>query len=214
MPLSPALLLAAAHAFVGLGEEHPGGQRGRLVHCLLSEMGLVDGAGADVPWHTALAHHLGYWSHFDQRSLRSSWPLPVSADVQALATFAEQEGVLAEHPVEGDLFLLWGPAKRAFVRTGIVVRVEQSRESLNGRVVHECITIEGDTDPSRAARGGQTLRQLRTLSAARGDRFVRWTALEPGEQVARRVDAAQIRKAPAKDGAGNDMAGEFVRWAA
>ena len=188
IPLSPLLLLGAAKAFVGLGEEDPARERGRLVRRFLEEMRVF--GGADVAWHTAFVHHAGYWSHYDLRALRSTWPLPLSANCEELAAFAEREGVLAEHPVVGDLFLLWNPAKNRFVRSGIVQVIDETGYHRSGEPQYECITIEGDTNPSRAPRGGWALRQLRTLSSRLGDRFVRWTALEPAEWFNARVDAA------------------------
>jgi hypothetical protein len=180
MPLSPSLLIAAANALVGFGEDHPGRSRGRLVHCYLKEAGIAGGAATPEPWDTAFVHHVGYWSHYDQRSLRSSWPLPVSASCAELGAFAKREGVLAPHPLEGDLFLLWGPARKTFVRAGIVVRVEGTGRYLDGNLFHECVAIEGDTNEWGAPRGGRTLRHRRRLSSERGDGFVRWTALESG----------------------------------
>ena len=190
IPLSPVLLVQVAQALAGNGEDHPGRSRGRLVHRFLREAGVEGGAaGGDVPWHTAFVHYAGYWSHFDQRSATSSWPLPISASCHALALFAAQAGVLAEHPVEGDLFLLWGPAEKAFIRAGIVVELDGTGENLNGEPWTKCVTIEGDTNPVRAARGGETLRHARLLSAERGDRFVRWTALTAGARKSVRIDA-------------------------
>ena len=189
-PLSPSHLIVVAESHVGYGEDHPGRSRGRLVHGWLTQVGIAEGAARDMAWDTAFVHHVGYWSHFDRRCLRSSWPLPLSASRAELAKFAEEEGVLAEHPMAGDLFLLWCPAKKRFVRTGIVVQIEGRGFHLNQAPWYECTTIEGDTNRWRAARGGRTLLQHRVLSADHHDRFVRWTALEPGEMGATRVDIA------------------------
>jgi hypothetical protein len=188
IPLTPLLLIGAANALVGFGEDHPGRSRGRLVHRFLKEVGVDEGAGADMAWDAAFVHHAGYWSHFDERMRRSAWPLPLSPSREDLGEFASEEGVLAEHPVRGDLFLLWAPAKREFVRTGIIIEVEGKGFYTNGQEYHECVTIEGDSNATRGPRGGQILRQLRVFSAERGDRFVRWTALEVGEVHTARVD--------------------------
>ena len=189
-PLSPSHLIVVAESHVGYGEDHPGRSRGRLVHGWLKQVGVAEGAARDMAWDTAFVHHVGYWSHFDRECLRSSWPLPLTASCAELAKFAEEEGVLAENPVEGDLFLLWSPAKKAFVRTGIVIQIEGKGYHWNQAPWYECTTIEGDTNRWRAARGGRTLLQHRVLSAENQDRFVRWTALQPGELGAVRVDAA------------------------
>ena len=47
----------------------------------------------------------------------------------------------------------------------------------------------GDTSPARVASGGETLSHKRVLSAVRGDRFVRWTALATGARTSVRIDA-------------------------
>lgn len=181
IPLSPALLIATANAFVGMAEER--------------EDGSSPGAPGRAAWHTSFVQHVGYWSHYDQRYLRSSWPLPRTADCNELAAFAAEHDALGERPVAGDVFLLWSPRTLEFVRAGIVVSVEEGGRSRRNEPWYECHTIEGDTDQSMALGGGMTLRHLRRLSAERGDRFVRWTALdgrderamEPVEDTAQRM---------------------------
>ena len=68
--LAPSLLVAAANALVGL-EEQGGDNRGQMVELLLKEVNQQPGA----PWCAAFVYHVGYWSHFDHRSGKSSWPL-------------------------------------------------------------------------------------------------------------------------------------------
>ena len=53
--------------------------------------------------------------------------------------------ILSAHPPEpGELFLLWGPRRKAFVRTGIVIGVEPAEPRLDGALQYECHTIEGN----------------------------------------------------------------------
>jgi hypothetical protein len=103
-----------------------------------------------VPWHTAFVHHVGYWCHFDDfyRCLE----LASAGDGErGLAAFAEERGVLREAPEDGDLFLVWSPVRKQFVRTGIVLKPEDLGVSIRGVPYQECITIEANTDEGRAA---------------------------------------------------------------
>jgi hypothetical protein len=85
--------------------------------------------------------------------------------------------VLRDEPEQGDVFLLYGPARRTYVRAGIVVDVvDVIRHSALQRS-YDCMTIEGDTDQAMSLRGGMLLWRRRRLSAARNDAFVRWTEL-------------------------------------
>ena len=175
MPLSPILLATTAAAFVGLGDATLGSAFGDHFR---HEVGALDDLPGPVRWDTAFVHHVGYWAHYDQRLDCSSWPLPPSFHCEALAAFAEEAGVLVEEPREGDLLLLWSPVKQTFQRTGIVVWVGEATTLPDGTPARECVTIEGDSEALATGTAGQVLRYLRLLSSARGDRFVRWTALD------------------------------------
>ncbi len=168
VPLSPALLVAAANAFVGLGEEG-GDNRGQVVERFLRSVHL----GPGLPWCAAFVHHVGYASHFDQVSQYSSWPLPATGSCEALARAARAAGVLREEPHVGDVFLLHSRALRRFAHTGIVVGVQQE-ESVARRDVHVCVTIEGNTNDDGSREGNMTLRKVRTFREADGHRFIRW----------------------------------------
>ena len=198
--LSPTHLISAANAFVGFGEDHPGRSRGRLVHRFLTQVGVPGGAIENASWDVAFVHHVGYWSHYDHRSARSAWPLPISVDANILARFAKREGVLESKPVAGDLFLLMGPDREKYTRAGIVTGVEDVGYYRNQRAYYECVTIEGDTNRVRDMRGGLLLRHLRVLSAERGDRFVRWTALAAGAQGHSVVDLSARQRARTRRG--------------
>jgi hypothetical protein len=175
LPLSPSLLIAAANAFVGLDdstEDAPG--EGSLRAQFLREVRVPRAAVAAAAWHTAFVHHVGYWSHFDGAGRHSSWPLPPTNDPSRLAHFAKREDVLVTLPAPGDIFLLWSPRRRTFVRSGIVERIVDTGFRRNLHLFYDCVTIEGDTDECMSLRGGHTLRHLRTLSSQDGDRFIRW----------------------------------------
>ena len=196
IPLAPALLVATANAFVGLGEAREGtseSPQGELVECFLREVraraGPLDGQegqaiapGAMIPWDAAFVHHAGYWSHYDQDTVRSSWPLPATASVEELAQYAGVCGALRPAPLFGDLFLLWSPAREAFVRTGVVIHVERWVVSARGEKVWECITIEGNSSFVGANDGALVLRQHRRFTPAIGDQFIRWTAFDEREE--------------------------------
>jgi hypothetical protein len=187
--LSPALLIAAANAFVGLDdsiEEAPGARPLRAQ--FLREVRVTRADATTAAWHTAFVHHVGYWSHYDVDGRHSSWPLPPTNDPSLLAHFARKRGVLVTLPGPGDVFLLWSPRKRAFIRSGIIVSIDATGFQRNLNIYYDCVTIEGDTDESMAVSGGRTLRHLRTLSSQDGDRFIRWRDIplvreEGGERI-------------------------------
>src|SRR2546429_360875 len=95
-PLSPALLIAGASTYLGRGEVE---QQVSLE---------AEKAQAAISSHAAFIHHVGYWSHFDDRCRFSTWPLPRVGTVGEWAPFAAAHGVLTlAGPNEGDLFLAW-----------------------------------------------------------------------------------------------------------
>jgi hypothetical protein len=202
IPLTPALLVATANAFVGLGEDRSGragSPQGELVECFLREVrGRIRGDGACgvdgpselIPWDAAFVHHAGYWSHFDQDAGRSSWPLPATASVAELAQYAGISGALRAAPLFGDLFLLWSPAREAYVRTGIVVHVERFVRTGRDEKIFECITIEGNSDLANGRTGTLVLRHHRSFVPAMGDQFVRWTSLDGREERMDEIERA------------------------
>ena len=196
LPLSPMLLVGTANAFVGLGEDYGDSLAGP--HGALVERFLRDARGrrtddARAPWDAAFVHYVGYWSHYDDRCERSAWPLPATASVEELAQFAGISGTLREGPLRGDVFLLWSPAEQRFVRTGIVIQVQLLlNPSQNRGPVYTCTTVEGNSDGCTNERGTITMRTVRNLRPDRGDRFIRWSALdgreERREEIERELD--------------------------
>jgi hypothetical protein len=109
----------------------------------------------------------------------SVWPLPATSSCTELAAFAAQHFVLAaDAPEPGDVYLLWSPAKRLFVRAGIVLSRSRRFRYPNGRRFYECLTIDGDTASDGSLRGGRTAVVQRVLSPSSGDRLIRWPLLE------------------------------------
>lgn len=200
VPRTPACLIAAANAYVGLDLsagfgplEGPAAQEGvrrfPIVEQFLTEVrafeepfpfspGDPTGARRAVPkavsWDAAFVYHVGYWSHYGGAAVptRSSWPLGAAATAADVAAVAARSKMLTDEPLEGDLFLLWNAVKGCFVRTGIVVDVAVRKKPFGPGAAHICSVVEGDTSPARRAGGGRVLRQLRVFGAQ--DRFVRW----------------------------------------
>lgn len=169
--LDPVRLIAAASAFVGIGEEG-GNNRGQVVDLFLRQVRQPPGQ----PWCAAFVHHVGYWSHFDHVSKSSSWPLPATASCWELGEFARVRAVLRRDPMPGDVFLVFSPELKRFAHTGIVVSVAGTQTS-QADTVYGCNTIEGNTSDAGSRDGQATLSRQRSFSLARGDRFVRWTDL-------------------------------------
>lgn len=176
IPLTPALLVGTASAFMGFGEDiHC---RGTMVEQLIRQVRAHPG-GFDAPWDAALIHHAGHWSHYDHRITHSSWPIPPHASANALAEFACRANVLDERPEIGDLFLLWSPMRQRFVHTGIVLYVAGRGGFDSGPAFFECVVLSPNVHPDGRIGGPTTLRLTRRISPENGDRFVRWTELEP-----------------------------------
>lgn len=181
IPPSPRLLIAAANTYVGWEQDEEGrrlARRSAFVERVLHEVGASLGGAAPVPWHTAFVSHVGYWSHYDHEYGASSWPLPATASADELGKFAAERGVLTEEPREGDLFLQWADVKKEFVRSGIVLRLGDFALTPRGTPYQNVETIEANTNENRDADGDATLKQVRRVSVAMGDRYIRWSELD------------------------------------
>jgi hypothetical protein len=166
MRLSPQLLIATANAFSGVRGALPS----ELVELFRRQVELEHRAC----WDAAIVYHWGYWSHYDHRGERSFWPFPPLRTSDDIARFTRQRGLIEEKPEVGDLFLLYSPVRRAFVRTGVVAQVF-ARGWYDPRTPYfDVLSLEGDTDTCGDLGGGEVRRVLRRLSVSRGDRFVRW----------------------------------------
>jgi hypothetical protein len=180
VPLTPAFLIAAAASLVG-AREQGGNNRGQMIELFLR--GVKQPAGQ--PWCAAFVHHVGYWSHYDDESGNSSWPLPATASCYMLGVYAKERGVLREEPEVGDVFLLWSSRLARFAHTGVVTRVRGEGETPGGGASFDCDTIEGNTDLAGNREGDGVMRRVRRFYPKAGDRFIRWADLD------RRTLAAQ-----------------------
>ena len=173
VPLTPALIVAAANAFVGFTEQG-GDNRGQVVEHFLREVHQVPGQ----PWCAAFVFHAGYHSHYDAVSRISTWPLPDTASCQDLYNFARARNAIRDEPEVGDVFLLYNSVLKRFAHTGIVVGVDAG-DAAEDRDVHVCTTIEGNTNLDGSRDGYATLRRARTFREVDGHRFIRWCELQP-----------------------------------
>ena len=167
-PLSPAFLLTFAQALVNDAAAVDGGDESAIA-----------ANAKDADWSATFVHHAGFWSHFDYRMGTSVWPLPATSSCTELAAFAAEHFVLAaDQPEPGDVYLLWSPAKKLFVRAGIVLSRSRRFRYPSGRRYYECLTIDGDTATDGSLRGGHTAVVQRVLSPSKGDRLIHWPLLE------------------------------------
>ena len=178
VPLSPALLVAAANAFVGVSEQG-GDNRGQMVEHFLRSVSLPPGQ----PWCAAFVHHVGHSAHYDHLTKRSSWPLPASGSCDALGRAARAYGVLRDEPCVGDVFLLYSRTRNRFIHTGIVVGVQEEGR-VHERDVHVCATVEVNTNNDGSSNGHTTLRKVRTFREVDGHRFIRWAEMVRGAVAA------------------------------
>jgi hypothetical protein len=176
IPLSPVMLTAAACTLCRLKAN------GATSSALLRELVLGPDHPANTRWDAAFVSHVGYWSHFDNRSGCSGWPLPLVIAANDLGEFALSKNVLSdETPQFGELFLQWSPSRGRFVRTGIVIGVEPRTERMDVSDQYECHTIEANITPTGRLDGDRMGRVVRLLAPKLGDRTIRWTDLEVAE---------------------------------
>jgi len=174
MLLLPTPMLLTSTATVLAAQEYP-----RIEEEIPDERESTDAANADAS--LAFVHFVGFWSHFEPDSRRSTWPLPPSKRVHELADFATCHGTLASSPLAGDVFLLGSPAADEQVLAGIVMAVESMRALLDGGTAFVCQTIEGRLGVDGMGDAAPTVVNARIvrrqLSVAYGDRFIRWCEL-------------------------------------
>lgn len=174
IPLTPGFLVAAATSFEGLREEG-GNNSGLMIGRFLRGVGMPEGQ----PWCAAFVHHVGYWSHFDPRIGKTSWPLPATASCYVLGDFAKKKQVLERVPVDGDVFLLFRPTLGRFAHAGIVARIIDAGHTPGGSPWFDCHTIEGNSNEDGSRDATSVVRIVRRFYPDAGDRFIRWPALDP-----------------------------------
>jgi hypothetical protein len=193
--LSPAFLITAALALVDDAAALDGAPRELPAALACRYRNSPSDAGtsvaADPPtsvadnliagWSATFVHHAGYWSHFDYRMEASICPLPATSSCEELAAFAADNFVLADdEPNPGDIYLLWSPAKKLFVRAGIILGLARRQVYPSGRIGYECLTVDADTTVRGSLRGPSTAIIRRLLSPDAGDRWIRWPLLDRG----------------------------------
>lgn len=187
MLLSPHLLVEMARTLVrqsGRRWEDPGGAAPPLPD-----------AGA-MP-AMAFIQRCGYWSHYDHSIGTSAWAIPSGLTTNALGEFGRAHGLVRKVPQDGDIFVLQAPRSKLFVHAGIVLEVlDIGRYTRRGTFV-DVYTAEADTDGLGRIGKGERRRVRRRLSTTLGDRFIRWTELEPYDRHLARVLAplrAELRR--------------------
>ena len=165
--LSPQLLIASARSLVGTGL--PGAT-------LAPPAETTDGLRPS--WDLSFIQHCGHLSHRDPATGESSWPIPAGISRGQLAALGGERGVLHETPETGDIFLQYGPSRKAYVHAGIVMSVLGSGRYTPARPFHDIYSVEGDTGPFGQLYGGCILRVRRRLRPGAGDRFLRWVQLD------------------------------------
>lgn len=172
--LSPLRLIAAACACMEAEQCSAGAVYGAEGFCSASVH------SDEERWGLEFLHMVGTRSFPDSETATPGWPLPLADSVDDLARLAEARRVLFDVPRPCDVFVLWSPVKKRYVRSGIAIAVDSRVVRWpNGRRGYECRTIECVAVlRDHHVVPMVTLRQRR-LSPDAGDRVVRWTNLEP-----------------------------------
>jgi hypothetical protein len=174
--LTPRLLIAAANAAVGMSEKSALAVKRVVERRLALEDGYV--GDRELAHDVALVLHWGHCAHYDERIESSSWPITRVRTADDIAGCASRNGLLRETPLEGDLFLLFSPPSRGYVRVGIVANVCGEGRLGARSSYYDVITIEPDSNEHGELGGGKVVRMKRRLCAAAGDRFVRWADMD------------------------------------
>jgi hypothetical protein len=182
LPLTPQLLVSTA---IGLASW----EQQRTIKEADDDRNLGDTALGEAS--LGFVQFVGFWSHFAADIGCSTWPLPPSAALADLASFAERRCALSPTPLAGDVYLLASVGADRHVIAGVVAVVQSMRRTMNGHPAFVCITIEGqlgvsrDTDTSPSVPSVRLVR--RRLSPVFGDCFIRWSDL--GAQATRALSS-------------------------
>jgi hypothetical protein len=150
------LLITEATKYLGVEETPKNSNRGVCIDYWIRECGLDPALG--LPWCAAYVGQMG------RQALGTSWPVPRTASVAAIAAWAAtRPGVLRSNPRRGDLFLLWNESLKRFAHIGIVTEVE-------GDVTYR--TIEGNTNGGGSREGSGVFARVRRVDGR--TKFVRW----------------------------------------
>lgn len=148
-------VIAEAKRYLQVREVPLGSNRGTEIDYFIRECGL-EPKGA-YPWCAAFVGQIG------RQALGHRWPVPRTAGVAAIATWAEKGGYLETSAAVGDLFIVWHAELDRFAHVGFVVSLEDGKVG----------TIEGNTSGGGSREGWGVFARARTLAAK--DRCIRWT---------------------------------------
>jgi hypothetical protein len=123
----------------------------------------------------AFINDAGRQAHLDHATGESSWPLPRVRRAMELARIGRETGTLHEWPQEGDIALRWNAIRAAYDHAAIVAAVADHAMLPRGSII--CRVLDA-LAPARA--------RSTTYDPQRGDRFLRWVELEPGDEGRRR----------------------------
>ena len=174
--LTPRLLIGAANAAVGMSEKSALAVK-RIVERRLT-IEARDDDQRPLAHDVALVLHWGHCAHYDERVDSSSWPITRVRTADDIAGCASRNGLLREAPLEGDLFLLFSPPSRGYVRVGVLANVCGEGRLGARSTYYDVITIEPDSNEHGELGGGKVVRMKRRLCPAAGDRFVRWADMD------------------------------------
>lgn len=167
--------VATASGFVAGLEVAHRAESPNLPDVLARYMGVAPGDA----WSVALVQRCGILSHYDDATDGSAWPIPAVATATDLGAFGKAHGLLRRDAQVGDILLQYSPVARGFVRAGVVAAILGRGHWTPRRPYVEVLSIEGDRGPRGEAGGTHAVRMKRRLSASNGDRFLRWTAVDP-----------------------------------
>lgn len=177
-PATPALLtlsvvdavLLVAEAMDGI-EEAPGHRNsGRAVERIQRRTGNKRGDA----WCASYVAEAG------ARALGRRWPLPLTASCDELLKAARALGVVADHPLRGDVFLVMRTKDDA-IHTGFVTKPLPAGPGAATRTAFA--TVEGNTNPGGGREGYGVFPRTRgepgdpSLRAGYTYLFVRWPAV-------------------------------------
>jgi hypothetical protein len=177
--LSPQLLIATSRALAGLRVTE--WDFGDTIEAEPRADPLGDSSRRDEAprsWAVRFVLECGYWSHYEQRSRSSSWPIPRGLTTPDLALFGLAHNVLYDLPEPGDIFLMWGRRQKMFIHAGVVVDVLAIHRVVGMKPFFDVYSAEGDTDEMGRLARGKAMRVRRRLSAELGDQFLRWTEIQ------------------------------------
>ena len=168
--LSPRLLVAAISAFGAVVERERWAQPGLWAQMVRRQLGVPP----EARWDAALVQHCGYWSHYDHETDRSRWPIPRASSAEDFVAFGRRHHLLRTDASPGDILLQYSPARKTYVRAGVVVKVVATGWWTPNRPYIDVLSVEGDAGNRGELGGAEVFRVARRMSLLTGDRFLRW----------------------------------------